>query len=94
MIREIKRFGEKDYPVIKCNNHQPWRVTYNFYSKFGDVWKVFYGGYVLGYFDGGTSFEKISKNATKPTDYYQSIKKFDHELKIKPKILTKSFQHY
>lgn len=84
MVFETKRFSGTDYQIVKCNNHQPSKVTYKSYLRFGDVWKVFYGGYVLSYFYGGTSLQKINKEAKKVSDYYQSIKKFNYELPFAP----------
>jgi len=84
MLYEISRFSGRDYQIIKCNNHKPSKVSYKVYSRFGEVWKVFYGEYVLNYFNGRTTFQKVNKEAEKASDYYQFIKSFNYELPFAP----------
>ncbi len=88
---ETTRFREVDYFV--CTKHKPSRVGYKPMipgKRISDRWFITYGDYRLSYFDGNTFFQKINfdKN-TSPKDFYTLIKRFDHELNIKPEDFSK-----
>lgn len=84
---ETKRFREIDYFV--CNRHKPSKVGYKPVVPgsriISDLWHVTHGNYRLTYRDGETFFRKMNFDENVSTkDFYTLIKRFNHELKIKP----------
>jgi hypothetical protein len=84
---ESKSFQYINYMV--CNHHKPAIVGYRRTDLSGDKWTVIYGDYSLYYNKGKTWFRKINKGSERARDYYTIIKKFDHELNIKPEDFSK-----
>lgn len=82
---EEKSFRDSKYWV--CKNHAPSRVGYKPITpwSWGDQWHITQGNYRLTYYNGETLFRKMNfESNSSPKDFYTLIKKFDHELKIKP----------
>lgn len=67
-----------------CSHHKPSKVVYRYVAPYGDKWTITHGDYSLYYNKGRTLFRKINEKSEKSQEFYTIIKRFDHELNIKP----------
>lgn len=69
--------------VIFCDLHKPMKVHYKVSSR-GSQWIISNNDYRLVYLNDQTFLQRYHPEAESVKDVYESVKKFDYDLKINP----------